>query len=157
LTLEAIRPFTLRLHGRVQSVAQGQTLELDTKDAERLLQAAPDRVRHVTLVEATSPAQPIHGVKPVYWESMDGSILGPAEVLSVTQDGGAFWLCLNYDRFLYWIRDGLLRSRQAFEAQKQWCCSCCQGRDFWSSPYRSHICCMCHPPANPALIKEGRR
>jgi hypothetical protein len=155
--LEAIRPFTLRLHGRVQAIAQGQALELDLKDAERLLRKAPDRVRPVASPETpTLLTQPVYGVKPVYWESMDGRILGPAHVLSVTQDGKELWMCLAYDASLYWIRDYLLRSRQEFEAQKRWTCSCCHGTDYWTSAYRAHICRICHPPASPTLIKEAK-
>jgi hypothetical protein len=104
---------------------------------------------------SAAPMMPLStGCHPVYWESMDEAIIGPGQVLSVTQEGTECWLCLSLDYHLYWIRDGLLRSRQDFEAQNRWTCSCCHGGDYWTSPYRSHICRTCHPPAAPEGEKE---
>jgi hypothetical protein len=153
--LEAIRPFTLRLHGRVRCIAQGQALELEPEDAERLLRKAPNRVRPMTPPQPLPSSSSEKGLKPVFWESMDGTIIGPGQILSVTQDGAEFWISVAYQRYLYWIRDGLLRSQEAFKAQKQWMCTCCQGTDYWTSPYRSHICRVCHPPAFAGLEKES--
>ncbi len=155
MQLEATgNPIKYRLQSGIEIVLRpGVPTELPDRSAQELLLKAPGKVWEV--VPPSAPlAERVSGLRPVYWESMEGSILGPAEVLSVTQDGAEFWLCLAYDKFLYWIRDGLLRSRLAFESQSQWSCSCCHGTDYWTSPYRSHICRICHPLAAPTLIKE---
>lgn len=154
MTLEAIRPFKLRLHGRVQSFSQGQAIELENEDAERLLQKAPDRVRRVgpTLAHLVT-LESVEGLKPIYWESADGRIVGPGHVHYVTQDGSELWMCIEHANFMCWVRDHLLRSRQAFEQQKHWVCSCCQGTDFWTSKYRASICRVCHPPAAGPVVE----
>ena len=47
LTFEALKPFRLRLRGQVRIIGQGQAIELDTAEGERLLQRAPGLVRLV--------------------------------------------------------------------------------------------------------------
>ncbi|MEK6801911.1 MAG: hypothetical protein AABZ34_04495 [Nitrospirota bacterium] len=151
--LEAITSFRLRLHGQVRAIERGQAIELDRPDAERLLAKAPDRVRVVEPQPArditVEPAGP--SVRPVYWESGNGRIIGPGQVVQVAKDGTEFWLCIEFGGAVYWIRDFLLRSRQAFDQQIRWICGCCNGSDFWASAYRAHICRRCHPPAAPSL------
>jgi hypothetical protein len=105
--------------------------------------------------EASLPAvtlEPTTGCRPVYWESA-GRIVGPGQVLHVAKDGDRFYICLQYEDTYRWVHEGLLRSRQAFEAQDKKVCNCCQGIDFWESIYSVHICRSCHPPASPSLEK----
>jgi hypothetical protein len=158
MQLEATgNPIKYRLQSGIEIVLRpGVPTELPDRSAQELLLKASGKVREVVSPSA-SLAERVSGLKPVYWESMEGTIIGPGQVLSITQDGSEFWICVGYERFLYWIRDSLLRSQEAFKAQKQWICSCCQGTDYWTSPYRTHICRMCHPPANPASTQEGSR
>ncbi len=153
MTLDAICSFRLRLHGEVRAIERGQSIELDTADAERLLQKAPDRVRlaassathHVTL-------ESVEGLTPVFWES-HGRIVGPGRVSHFAKDRHEFWLCLEFDGAVFWVRDDLLRSRKAFEEQSKRVCNCCQGGDFWESIYHVRICRLCHPPASAQLEK----
>lgn len=103
--------------------------------------SAPD----ITLDVATD-------LRPVYWESK-GVIVGPGRVASVAQNGGIFWLCLEYGGAWRWINSDLLRSREAFETQGLQVCNCCKGSDFWTSVYNVVVCRDCHPPGSPELEK----
>ena len=49
MLLKANHPFRLRLHGQVLTIEQGQALELDKEDAEKLLAKAPELVRLLCL------------------------------------------------------------------------------------------------------------
>ena len=97
---------------------------------------------------------------PVYWQSTDGPIYGPAAGSHVAQgrEGNgqdSFWLCVEHASSWRWIRTTALRNRAAFEAQKQRpACSCCGGRDYWRSIHAAMICAHCHPPATPEVVQQ---
>jgi hypothetical protein len=61
------------------------------------------------------PAAP--NARPIYWETGDGRILGPAVPEFLGRDGNAFWISTTFDGQMRWINADRLRSRQAFETQ----------------------------------------
>ena len=152
MLLEAVRAFRLRLHGQVQTIEQGQALDLDQKNAEKLLSRAPGLVRVVEPCDVT--IEPAENVRPVYWES-DGKILGPAHVSHVAKVGDSeFWLCLEFQNSWRWVNSDLLRTQDAFDRQGgQRICHCCGGSEFWESIHGATVCQKCHPPAVPSVVK----
>lgn len=96
--------------------------------------------------------------RPVFWETVTGQILGPATVTDCfkvreSTGGESFWLCIEYSGGWRWIRENLLRSRLAFEAQsKPEGCQCCHTFRFWESIHGAVACATCHPPVQPALV-----
>jgi hypothetical protein len=69
---------------------------------------------------SVNPAHP-RG-RQMYWEDIDGRILGPVvpEHLAKvrTRNGDSFWVIVTYDGLPRWIRSDRLRSKQAFETQR---------------------------------------
>lgn len=55
--------------------------------------------------------------KPIYWEAVDGRILGPALPECLARVGDEFWIVTTLDGHLIWLRSDRLRSRAAFEQQ----------------------------------------
>lgn len=59
--------------------------------------------------------------RPIYWESADGDILGPAtpEFLAMVGSGpgATFWIVTTHEGLPRWIRSDRLRSKRAFETQ----------------------------------------
>ncbi len=80
---------------------------------------------------------------------------GIASILSTTpQDETAHWVAPDLTR-----EDlSLLAAIDRLEAIERECsqgaptCHACRGADFWSSPYRHHICRRCHAPAPGAEV-----
>ena len=81
--------------------------------------SAPTEIRSDDIV--LEPASPT--ARPVYWESREGTWHGPVkpEYLGKTGTGDkeVFWVVVCYNKTVQWIRSDLLRSRQAFEAQRK--------------------------------------
>lgn len=112
------------LDGRQVRLAPGSPVDLPEEQARTLLIKAPDRVRVAAPrndVEAflVEPAECRH---PIYWETLEGRILGPAEVTHMAKETTAagqarFWLCITYGNSWRWIHESLLRSRASYEAQ----------------------------------------
>ena len=110
---------------------------------------SPDKPKECTSVQVES----VTGLRPVYWEAVTGQILGPARVTHFMKAGAAFWLCVEYENGIRWIRGHLLRSRQAFaEQSRPEACQCCQTVRFWESIHGAVICGTCHPPAHSHLV-----
>jgi hypothetical protein len=86
----------------------------------------------------------------VYWESEE-RIIGPGVVTQHFEENGVYWLCVEYEGSWRWIRDMLLRSKQAFHEQEARQCRCCGGSDFWISKHKAIVCRRCHPPAHSKL------
>lgn len=55
----------------------------------------------------------------VYWETSDGRILGPAIPEYLARDGGSYWIVATFEEEIRWINADRLRSRKAFEAQRE--------------------------------------
>lgn len=55
---------------------------------------------------------------PVYWQRLDGSISGPANVESFFRLDDSDGLIVTHEEKLYWINASLLRSRNDFERQR---------------------------------------
>ena len=87
---------------------------------EAFLEAAatmppPQAAENIVMETAASNA------RPVYWETADTRILGPAvpEYLAMVGTGptGSFWVIVTYRGMPRWINADRLRSRKAFEQQ----------------------------------------
>lgn len=63
------------------------------------------------------PAAP--NSRAIYWETGDGSILGPAVPEFLARDGGAFWISTTFDGQIRWINADRLRSQKAFLNQRE--------------------------------------
>ena len=111
----------------------------------------PDKPEGAT----SAPVESVTGLRPVYWEAVTGQILGPARVTHFMKVGSASWLCVEYEEGIRWIREHLLRSRQAFaEQSKPEACQCCQTVRFWESIHGAVICGTCHPPVHSHLVVQ---
>lgn len=55
--------------------------------------------------------------RPIYWEAVDGQILGPAVPEFLAQVGKTFWIVTTFEGQIRWIRSDRLRSRKAFQGQ----------------------------------------
>ena len=129
MLLEAIQhPIRFRLlDGTHIRLAPGWPVEVPEPQAEILLSKAPDRVRVAEPLTTMSLSEgfvvePAKCQHPVYWESLEGRILGPAEVTHMAKETTVagqprFWLCVTYCNSLRWVHESLLRSRRAYEAQ----------------------------------------
>ena len=62
------------------------------------------------IIESAAP-----NARPIYWETGDGRILGPAVPDFLAQVGSDFWIVTTYETQPRWIRSDRLRSRKAFE------------------------------------------
>ena len=125
MLIEAIqRPIQYRLlDGSNIRLAPGYPVDLPEEQARTLLTKAPDRVRLATAQQTEREeflVEPSVCKSPVYWESMDGPIRGPATVTHMATETTArglkrFWLCITYGDSWSWIHEDLLRSRAAFD------------------------------------------
>lgn len=61
------------------------------------------------------PATP--NARPIYWETGDGRILGPAVPEFLGRDGDTFWVSVTFEGQIRWINADRLRSKQAFKTQ----------------------------------------
>lgn len=126
MLVEAIQhPILYRLlDGSQVRLAPGSPVDLPEEQARTLLTKAPDRVRvagthndvETFLIDSADCR------RPVYWESSNGRVLGPADVTHMAKEmttGGEvrFWLCITYGNSWRWIHESLLRSRLSYEAQ----------------------------------------
>jgi hypothetical protein len=66
-----------------------------------------------TVIEPAS-----QNARPIYWESGDGRILGPAIPEFLARDGRTFWIVTTLEGQIRWINADQLRSKKAFEQQK---------------------------------------
>ena len=90
-----------------------QTIKANKPGIVAALQGSAD-----VTIEPASPT-----ARPIYWKAMDGTWHGPVkpECLGRTGTGDKelFWVIVTYQKTVRWIRSDLLRSRQAFEAQRK--------------------------------------
>lgn len=63
------------------------------------------------------PAAP--NTRPIYWETGDGRIVGPAVPEFLGRDGSSFWISTTFEGQIRWINADRLRSRKAFEEQAE--------------------------------------
>ena len=59
------------------------------------------------------PAAP--NARPIYWETADGRILGPAVPEFLARSGDTFWIVTTFEGQPRWVNSDRLRSRTAFE------------------------------------------
>ena len=109
------------LDGNLVRLEPGSPVDLPDDQARKLLAKAQDRVRVVSIssvVEEGFRVEEAQCAHPVYWESMEGPIMGPASVTHMATEITAagvkrFWLCITYADSWRWIHEDLLRSRAA--------------------------------------------
>ncbi len=63
------------------------------------------------------PAAP--NTRPIYWETGDGRILGPAVPEFLGKDGNTFWVSVTFEGQIRWINADRLRSHKAFLNQRE--------------------------------------
>lgn len=122
MLIEALQPLHIRRPGGDLHLLPGHPVELDAEEAQRLLSKAHDKVRVVTKKElAIEPATKPDGslLSPIYWETGDGRILGPAVPEFHGRDGNTFWISVTFEGQIRWINVDRLRSKKAFDAQFQ--------------------------------------
>jgi|CXWL01.1.fsa_nt_gi hypothetical protein len=56
--------------------------------------------------------------RPIFWETSDGRIVGPAVPEFLGRDKKAFWVSTTFEGNIWWINADLLRSRQQWAEQK---------------------------------------
>lgn len=84
---------------------------------------APPKAQSDTVKEWASPivepaAKPDGSpLSPIYWETGDGRILGPAVPEYLARDRNTFWIVVTFSGQIRWIDADRLRSKKAFNAQ----------------------------------------
>jgi hypothetical protein len=119
--LEAVgRSLRYRLKSGEEFVLRpGQSVDLPNDTARRLLRQAGDRIRVVPDVVVQAAA--VNAV-PIYWEAENGIWHGPVKPKSLGRLGEQFYVVVTYRGVICPILPDRLRSRQAFETNKQGCC-----------------------------------
>jgi hypothetical protein len=56
-------------------------------------------------------------LSPIYWQTGDGRILGPATPEFLAKLDDQFWIVTTFEEHIRWINADLLRSRKAFLEQ----------------------------------------
>ncbi len=62
------------------------------------------------------PAAP--HARPIFWETSDGRILGPAVPEFLGRDKNAFWVSTTFEGNIWWVNADRLRSKQQWAEQK---------------------------------------
>jgi len=125
LLIEALYPLHIRRPGGDLHLLPGQLVELDAKEAQRLLTKAHGKVRVIAQEEIViEPAMKPDGnrLSPIFWERADGSIVGPAQPEFFARVGCGnreedFWLVIQFDGQTVWIRPDKLRTEWAYDQQ----------------------------------------
>ena len=122
MQIEAMgRPIKYRLStGEEILLKPGIPVELRDESARILLKQAGDLVRVVSptpVVIETATENP----RPVYWERVNGSIVGPGipEFMAKVDDGpkDSYWVVAQFAGQPIWVNSIVLRSRRQFEQQ----------------------------------------
>lgn len=119
MLIEALTPLTVRLPERDLQLRPGEPVDLPDEQAAKLLAKALGKVRAVLDSDEIPEivVEPALSCRPVYWESMDGRLHGPAPVQFMARTGVPgrfqFWLCVDEHGRTVWIRDTLLRAKPA--------------------------------------------
>lgn len=114
MLIEASHPLTVRRSSGELRLVPGYPVELPDGEAIRLLEKANGKVRAITPPVIEPAAQ---NARPIYWETGDGRILGPAVPELLAQVGSEFWIVTTFEGYPRWINADRLRSRKAFEEQ----------------------------------------
>lgn len=120
MLIEALIPLHIRRPGGDLHLLPGQPIELDAEEAQRLLTKARGKVQVVAkekIVMEPALKPDCSPLSPIYWETGDGRILGPATPEFLARDGSTFWISTNLQGQIWWITADRLRSRRAFEGQ----------------------------------------
>ena len=108
-------PVTVRTGRGDVKLTPGIPQELPDAIGQRVLERAGEKVRihepngkEETLIEPASPT-----AKPIYWESVDGKILGPAKPEFLAKSGPdgheQFWIVVTFRKITRWISSDRLR------------------------------------------------
>lgn len=122
MQLEATVPIKYRLKTGVEvTLKPGCPMDVPDQAATQLLKKVPDKVRPVHAKIIVEPATAPDGspLSPIYWETGDGRILGPATPEFLARDGSTFWISTTFEGQIRWINADRLRSRRAFEEQAE--------------------------------------
>jgi hypothetical protein len=106
--------------GEEFSLKPGYPMDVPDHAAAQLLKKVPDKVRPVHSKIIMEPATKTDGglLSPIYWETTDGNILGPAVPEFLARDGNTFWISTTFEGRIWWINADRLRSKKAFETQR---------------------------------------
>ncbi|NOS79106.1 MAG: hypothetical protein HOP35_14290 [Nitrospira sp.] len=114
--VETSTPLTIRRSSGDLRLAPGYPVDLPDEEALRLISKAHGKVRAIPPIviepAATNP-------RPIYWEAVDGRIVGPAVPECLARVGDEFWIVTTFADHLSWIRSDRLRSRKAFLEQRE--------------------------------------
>jgi len=75
-------------------------------------------VSTVSTADSTIEQAATHA-KPVYWETGNGQILGPATPECLARSGDQFWVVTTFEGHIRWINAEQLRSKKAFLEQRE--------------------------------------
>lgn len=113
-------------HPKQESSVKGATLEAEENKAPMTEPMVPAVTPGGNAPPYAAPAlknievQPAaSNARPIYWETGDGRILGPAVPEFLARDGETFWISTIFEGQIWWINADRLRSRKAFEGQEK--------------------------------------
>jgi hypothetical protein len=116
LLVETSQPLTIRRSSGDLRLVPGQPVDLPDEQALKLIAKAKGKVRAIpSVLMEPAAANP----RPIYWEAVDGQILGPALPEFLAQVGPQFWIVTTSEDHSRWIRSDRLRSHKAFLEQPQ--------------------------------------
>ncbi len=111
-------------HPRQRSSQEARTLEVRENNVPTTKPMIPTPAENGSATSNAAPAiqsvemQPAEpNAKIAYWETGDGSILGPAMPEFLGRDGNSFWIVTTFRGQIRWINADRLRSKKAFDAQ----------------------------------------
>ena len=135
MLIESLKPLRVHLRRQAIELMPGQPMEFSEDDGQILLTKVPDVVRRIFVSQNSSlahhgdspmvdPPMPLDIIpaasvaKPIYWETGDGRILGPATPEFLAKSGKQFWIVTTFEGQIRWINADQLRSKNAFEGQR---------------------------------------
>ncbi len=112
MLVEALEPMRVKSNGRVLfDLRPGKPMDLPEERELRLLAKAHGKVVVCSPDVVLEPAA--SNARPVYWEGVKGTILGPAvpEFFAKvgTRPSERFWVVVIYQGSIRWVRDDRLR------------------------------------------------
>lgn len=122
MLIESSQPVIIRRLAGDLRLVPGFPVDLPDEEARKLLVKAHGKVRIVAKERIImEPAKKPNGspLSPIYWETGDGRILGPAAPEFFLRDGEEYWISVTFEGHIRFIRDDRLRSRKAFLEQRE--------------------------------------
>jgi hypothetical protein len=120
MRIEALYRLHIRRAAGDLHLRPGVPIELSDEEGAKLLEKIPAKVRLVPFAaKVIEPAVNADGapLRPVYWETGTGEILGPTAPELFAKDGDTFWISVTFKESVRWINADMLRSKTTFEQQ----------------------------------------